>query len=147
MGVNKSKQESKSSNQAFDFLRGSLGGAVDNVNVGARGISDLLSGNASGFEAFKGATGFNDRLVSGLRDVTGVTAARNTFNSGATGRALMKYGTQLQNETAQNYIQNLLGLGQLGLGSAGVLGGAGQTSSSSGKSKGLSFNPPTPTGG
>lgn len=143
MGVNKSSQKSTSGNQAYGFLQNSLGGAVDYVNQGARGISDLLSGNSSGFDAFKGATGFNDRLVSGLRDLTGVKAATGTFNSGATGKALMGYGQKLQNDTAQNYIQNLLGLSGVGGAAAGIIGGAGNTSESSGKSKGVSFKPPS----
>lgn len=149
MGIssNKSSQKATSSNQAYDFLRGSLGGSVNYLDEGARGISDLLSGNSSGFDAFKGATGFDDRLISGLRDVTGVKAAAGTFNSGATGKALMGYGQKLQNDTAQNYIQNLLGLSGIGGAAAGIIGGAGNRSESSGKSKGLSYTAPSFGGG
>ena len=141
MGFNKSSQKSASSNQAYGFLKDSLGGAVDNVNTGARGISDLLSGNTAGFESFKGATGFDRRLVEGLGGITGAGAARGMLRSGSTTKALQSYGQQLQNDTAQQYIQNLLGLSGIGMGAAQTIGGAGQTSTSSGKSKGLSLAP------
>lgn len=141
MGFNKSSQKSASSNQAYGFLKDSLGGAVDNVNTGARGISDLLSGNTSGWDAFKGATGFDRQLVEGLGGITGAGAARGMLRSGSTTKALQSYGQQLQNESAQQYIQNLLGLSGIGMGAAQTIGSAGQTSTSSGKSKGLSLNP------
>lgn len=147
MGISKSKQSSSTSNQAYPFLQSELGGSVSSVGQGIQGISDLLSGDTTGFNAFKSATGFNQELSRGLSDITGAGAARGLLRSGSTSRGLMDYGQELQNRTAQNYIQNLLGMGQLGLGAAGVIGGAGQTSQSKGSSKGLSFNPPSGFGG
>lgn len=141
MGINKSSQKSTSSNQAYDFLKGSLGGAVENVNIGARGIADLLAGNTTGWEAFKGATGFDRTMANGMAGITGAGASRGLLRSGSTGKALTSYGQQLQNESAQNYIQNLLGLSGIGMNAAQTIGGAGNVSSSSGKSKGLSLNP------
>lgn len=141
MGINKSSQKSTSSNQAYDFLKGSLGGAVENVNTGARGIADLLAGNTTGWEAFKGATGFDRTMANGMAGITGAGASRGLLRSGSTGKALTSYGQQLQNESAQNYIQNLLGLSGIGMNAAQTIGGAGNVSSSSGKSKGLSLNP------
>lgn len=141
MGINKSRQKSTSSNQAYDFLKGSLGGAVENVNTGARGIADLLAGNTTGWEAFKGATGFDRTMANGMAGITGAGASRGLLRSGSTGKALTSYGQQLQNESAQNYIQNLLGLSGIGMNAAQTIGGAGNVSSSSNKSKGLSLNP------
>lgn len=141
MGFNKSSQKSESSNKAFDFLKGQLGGSVGAVESGVSGIGDLLSGRTSGFDAFKRATGFDRRLVDGLSGVTGAGAARGMLRSGSTTKALQGYGQQLQNDTAQQYIQNLLGMGGLGMGAAQTIAGAGQTSASSGKSKGLQLNP------
>lgn len=147
MGINKSSQKSTSSNQAYGFLKDSLGGVVDNVNVGARGIADLLAGNTTGWEAFKGATGFDRTMANGMAGITGAGAARGLLRSGATGKALTSYGQQLQNESAQNYIQNLLGLSGIGMNAAQTIGSAGNVSSSSGKSKGLSLNPMKKGGG
>lgn len=143
MGFSKSSQKSTSENRAYPFLQDTLGGVVGSAQTGAQGIADLLSGNSSGFDAFKRATGFGQMLSSGMSGLTGAGAARGLLRSGSTSKALVNYGQELQNNTAQNYIQNLLGLGQLGLGAGGVIGGAGNTSKSSGKSKGLQFNPPS----
>lgn len=141
MGFNKSSQKSESGNQAFGFLKDSLGGAVGNVGSSLNGIGDLLAGRTSGFDAFKRGIGFDRRLVDGLSGITGGGAARGLLRSGSTTKALQGYGQQLQNDTAQSYIQNLLGMGQMGLGAAQTIGGAGQTSTSSGKSKGFSAAP------
>lgn len=148
MGISKSKQksQSESKNLAYPFLQEQLGGTVGYAGQGAQGISALLGGDASGFDAFKRATGFDRTLASGMQDITGAGAARGLLRSGATGRNLVNYGQELQNQTAQNYIQNLLGLGGLGLGAANTIGSAGQVSSATSKqkSKGLqgpSFKP------
>jgi len=142
VGINKSSQKSTSGNQAFDFLRSSLGDSVSYVGEGAKGLSALLGGDSSGFDAYKGATGFNNELIRGMGDVTGASAAKSILRSGTSGKALMNYGQELQNKSAQNYIQNLLGLSGVGGTAAGIIGSAGNTSESSGKSKGLSFKPP-----
>jgi hypothetical protein len=109
----------------------------------------LLGGNASGLQGYQSATGFNPQLNYGLRGVSGAGAAAGLLNSGSTSKSLMNYGTMLQNQSSQNYINNLLGLGNLGLGSAGVLAGAGQTSQSSGSGsgKGLQLGVPGAGGG
>lgn len=141
MGFNKSSQQSSSENRAFPFLKDALGGTVGFAGSSAQSIADLLSGNSSGFDAFKRATGFNQMLSRGMQGITGAGAARGLLRSGSTGKALVNYGQEKQNETAQSYLQNLLGLGQLGIGAGGVISSAGNTSQSSGKSKGLSLSP------
>ena len=141
MGLNKSRQKSTSSNQAFGFLKDQLGGSVASVGNSINGIGDLLSGNTSGFDAFKRAIGFDRTMADGMAGITGAGAARGLLRSGSTGKALTSYGQQLQNQTADDYIKSLLGMGQMGLGAAQTIGGAGQTSESSGKSKGLQLNP------
>ncbi len=139
MGINKSSQSSSSSNQAFPMLQSSLGGSLGNVNAASSGLSALLGGDNTGLKAYQKATGFDPQLNYGMRGVTGAGAAHGLLNSGSTGKSLMSYGNMLENQSSQNFIQNLLGFGQLGLGAGGVLAGAGQTSNSSGKSKGLSL--------
>ncbi len=143
MGINKSKQSqsSTSSNQAYPFLQGALGDQVGNVGASSSALSALLGGDASGLQGFQNATGFDAQAEQGSRGITGNAAAGGLLRAGSTAKGLQSYGQNLQNQSAQSYIQNLLGLGNLGLGSAGVLAGAGQTSSSTGKgsSKGLQF--------
>lgn len=150
MGFNKSSQSSSSNsyNKAYPFLQDSLGGSVGNVGAASSALSALLGGDASGLNGFKAATGFNQQLSQGLNGITNAGAAAGLLRSGATSKGLMNYGNMLENQSAQNYIQNLLGLGNLGLGAAGTIAGAGQTSTSSskGKSKGLSLPTPIPGG-
>lgn len=145
MGASVSKNSSSATNQAYPFLQGQLGGQVGSVGAASSGLSALLGGDAAGLHGFQQATGFNPQLNYGFRGVTGAGAAGGLLNSGSTSKGLMNYGNMLSNQSSQNYVQNLLGLGQLGLGSAGVLANAGQTSSSKGSSK--SIQPPTPVPG
>lgn len=141
MGI--SKSSSKSGNKAYDAISGSLSGALPYVTQGGAGVSALLGGDTSGLDKYKAATGFNQTLSRGLQGITGAGAARGLLRSGSTGKAFMSYGQELQNQSAQDYIKNLLGLGQLGLGAAGVMSDAGKYSSS--KSKSLQF--PSPSSG
>jgi hypothetical protein len=107
------------------------------AGTGSNALAALLGGDTTGLDTYKTNTGFNQELESGLRGITGTAAARGLLRSGSTGKAFMRYGQELEQRTAQNYIQNLLGLSGLGLTAGGVLAGAGNTSTSSGKSKGL----------
>lgn len=141
MGISKSKQKSQSSstNQAYPFLQGALGGSVSSVGDSISALQALLSGDSSGFDAYKAATGFNGALSQGLEGVTGAEAAKGLLRSGSAGKAFETYGDNLENQYAQNYLSNLVGVGQLGLGAGQILGGAGNTSQSteSNKSKAL----------
>lgn len=119
------------------MLASSLGGSVGNVGIAGNALSSLLGGDSSGLKGYQNATGFNQQLNYGQRGVSGAGAAGGLLNSGSTSKGLMNYGNMLQNQSSQNYIQNLLGLGNLGLGAGGVLAGAGTTSNSKGSSKGL----------
>ena len=138
-----SKSSSSSTNQAYGGLQSQLGGVVPYAAQGGQGISALLSGDASGFNKFKSATGFTQELSRGLRDLTGVSAARGLLRSGSAGKAFMSYGQELENKTAKDYLSSLLGLGGLGIQAGGVLSDAGKQSKSS--SKGLQL--PTPSFG
>lgn len=130
-----SKQKSK--NRAFPFLRDTLGGAVGSVNTAVDGIKALLSGDTAGFDKYKTATGFNSILSEGLQGITGASAAKGLLRSGAAGKAFMNYGQDLQQKSAQNYIQNLLGLGGLGMGAGQTISGAGNVQKGSSKNLGI----------
>lgn len=137
MGISKSSNQSSSTNQAFPMLQSALGGSLGNVGTAGTGLSALLGGDNSGLKGYQKATGFDPQLNYGMRGVTGAGAAAGLLNSGSTGKSLMNYGNMLQNQSSQNYVQNLLGLGQLGLGAGGVLAGAGNTQQSSGSGKSI----------
>lgn len=134
-GGSKSKQTSKSYNSNEALVNQKFGGAADATGTAINSMQQLLGGDASGFNAFKNATGFDALLQEGSRGITGNAAARGLLRSGSTGQALANYGNMMQNQYAQNYMQNLMGTGQLGLGAGGLLAQVGQKSESKQTSK------------
>ena len=98
--------------------------------LGCKGLSSLLGGDASGLNMFKKMTGFNAAAEEGSRGITGNAAASGLLQSGSTGKALQRYGNEISNQYANNYMDRLLAQAGLGLQAGNVLsGGAGQTSS------------------
>lgn len=119
---------SKSSNQAYPYLQGALSPAVS-AGTGAIGtLSNALNG---GFDQYLKDAGFNDVLSNGLRGITGANAAKGLLRSGADQKALLNYSNTEKGTFYQNWLNNLQNLGQLGLGAAGTVAGAGSTSSGS----------------
>ncbi len=131
---NKSKSTQESYNQAYPFLQDQLGGAVGNVGGASNSLAAMLGiGGDTGaqkaaFDTFKNSIGYDFMLDSGISAIKGGNASRGLFNSGATGQALMQYGQNLANTTYGSYMDRLLGLGQLGNQSAGVIADAGRRS-------------------
>jgi len=115
-------------NQAYPFLQGQLGSSVGYVPQAGDAISKFLSGDTSGFDAYKNNTGFNFALSQGLKGVTGAEAAKGLLRSGSAGQAFQNYGQNLEQQSAGDYLQQLLGLGNLGLGAAQTIDSAGQQS-------------------
>jgi hypothetical protein len=127
-----SKSSSSSSNKAYDFLQNSLGGTVGSGTNFFNRLGDELSG---GFDAFKKKAGFDFQLGQGLRGITGGAAAGGLLRSGGTGQAFVDYGNKLGSTMYGNYLDRLKDLSGTGLQAAGILAGAGQTSSSSDKTQ------------
>lgn len=130
-----SKQKSTSYNKSYDTINQNFSPLFGYAGEGAGGLSKLLAGDSSGFDAYKKATGFDFAAEEGSRGITGNAAARGLLRSGSTGKALTRYGTELQNQYAGNYMDRLLGLSDVGLKAGGLVSNAGLFSESSGKSK------------
>lgn len=130
----KQKSSSSSTNQAFGTLNQWAQPLMQYSGQGAGGLASLLGGDSSGFNAYKDATGFGGLLEEGSRGITGNRAAGGSLRSGATGKSLVNYGNQMQNQYAGDYMNQLASLAGLGSNAAGILGGAGGTSQSSSKS-------------
>lgn len=131
-----SKSTSTSSNQNNGLLTSQLGSTLGMAGTASDALSKFMGGDASGFDAFKRAMGFNTMLNNGTQGLMGSAAARGLLRSGSTGKALVNYGQDMSNQFGQNYLGNLLNMGQLGVSAGNTLAGAGQTSSSTQKSKG-----------
>lgn len=87
-------------------------GAQNNV---ANTANALLTGTASpeqnqAFGNYLNSTGYNFQKQQGTQAITGSAAARGLLNSGATGKALTQYGTNLASTTFNNYLGQLQGV-------------------------------------
>lgn len=139
-GGSRSKQSSKSYNEAYPFLKETLGSSVGYVPQAGDAISALLgiggdpAKQRAAFDTFKNSTGYNFLLDSGISAIKGGNASRGLFNSGATGQALTRFGQDLASTTYGDYMDRLLGLGKLGTEAASVISGSGVRSESQGKS-------------
>lgn len=132
-GGSRSKQTSE--NQAYGDIKNTFNPLTQYAGQGASAISALLSGDASGFNKYKDATGFDFASEQGSRGITGNAAASGLLRSGSTDKALVNYGQGMQNQYANNYIQQLLGLSGLGFNAGNLIAGAGNKSTATSKSK------------
>jgi hypothetical protein len=126
-----SKSSSKNVNN--DFIRGAFGGAAGATGSSINSLQALLGGDSSGFRKFTDAIDLSGQAEAGSRGITGNAAARGLMRSGSTGKALVGYEQQLENQAADSYMNRLLGTGQLGLGAGGLIAQTGQTSKSKSK--------------
>ena len=140
---NTSQQTSTSANQAYPFIKNSLGGEVSNVGAGSGSIRALLGLDGSGaqnegFNKFKDSSGYNFIRDEGIRGIEGSQASKGLLNSGSTLQGITKYSSGLASQFLDNYLKQLQGLSATGLGAAQTIGGTGQTSNSQGTSTGSS---------
>jgi hypothetical protein len=142
-GGSSKKSSSTSGNYNNDIIKNSLSPLMNQGAAGGLQLSDLLglNGQDAGAQAgaradFRNTPGYQFALQEGSNAIGSNAAARGMFQSGATGKALSKFGTGLADQTYQNYMQNLLGLTQAGTQAGGVISDAGKfgTSSESGSS-------------
>lgn len=129
-GGSSQKSTSTSSNVNNDLLKTNLSSTLGVVNRGAGALEAFLGGDTSGFDAYKKATGFDWLTKNGSQGILGGLASRGLLRSGAAGKALVNYGNDMSNQYAQNYLQTLFGLGDMGLKSAGILADSGRVSNS-----------------
>jgi Chaperone of endosialidase len=132
-GGSKSKQESK--NLAFGGLQKDFGGLQGEATTGANALAALLRGDASGFDAFKKATGFDFAAEQGSRGVTGNAAARGLLRSGSTGKSLVEYGNNIQNQFASSYLDRLGQQADMGFKAGNLISGAGNYSKGTSSTK------------
>lgn len=146
--VSQQTSTSSSSNRAFDSLSNMFSPIAGQTGTNLNAISALLSGDTSGFNAFKRATGFNAMADAGSRGITGNAAAGGLLRSGSTAKGLTEFGNNLQQQFAGNYMDRLLSLANAGFNAGNLISGAGNvsnsssqgTSNSSGTSSGSSKN-------
>ena len=127
---------------AFDFSPG-VGGTTYNPAIsqpqpgapqGYNGAADGAPQN-NAFNSYLNSTGYDFMFDQGQRGITGSAAARGLLNSGATAKALTKYGQNIGKQYFSDYLgqlgnmNNILGgtatAGQNALGQIATVGTAG----------------------
>ena len=140
MGFLKPKApKSESKNLAYGQINAAYSPTVATGNRSTNFIADLLgvNGSANGddaFAAYKEKAGYAPALEAMQRGVVGGAAAKGLLNSGSTQKALVKYGSELDQQTFGNFLQQLAGLSGIGLQGGQLISNAGQCSTSTGGS-------------
>ena len=122
--------KSRSRNTNKDVINSAFAPLMGQAATANNQISALLGGDASGFNRFKDATGFDFELMRGMDNVGSSFSGRNVFRSGARDKAIAEFGAGINNRFAQQYIQALLGQSGQALGAGQLVAGAGQESTS-----------------
>lgn len=128
-------ERSRSTNVNRDQLNSAFGGVMGATGDSVNSLQALLGGDASGFRNFANAIDLSGQMEMGGRGITSGGAARGLLRSGATGKALVNYEQMMENQAANSYMQNLLGVGQMGLGAGGIIADAGKESTSRSRDK------------
>lgn len=128
-GGSKSKSRNTNNSLITSTFQPLLGQAVSANNQ----VNTLLGGDATGFNKFKDAVGYDFELMRGMDQIGSASSGRGVFRSGARDKALAEFGGNLNNRFAQQYIQSLLGQSGQALGAGQLIAGAGQESSSRSK--------------
>ena len=76
------------------------------------------------FQNFLNSTGFQSQLQAGSEAITGNQAAAGLLNSGSTRKRLTRFGQDLGQQGFQNFLSNLGGVAERGLGAATATGNA-----------------------
>lgn len=134
-----SSQSSLSENTNNALITGTYTPAMQ---TGAGAISKLgtllgVGGDAQqGYANYLQKAGFAPAMQQLSQQITGQGAASGLLNSGATSQALVREGTNLNNQYYNNYLQQLSGLAGLGNQAGSLIANTGQKSTSSGSSTG-----------
>lgn len=108
------------------------------MTMGTNAMGALSGELSGGFDNYLQKAGFAPAMRQLSQNVVGQGAASGLLNSGATSRALLTKGTELNNQFYNNYLQQLSGLSGLGLQAGSIIANAGQKSNSTSKGGGPS---------
>jgi len=119
--------------QGSNYLRDAFGGFVEQgqgagaAQAGLLGLGDPAAGQ-QGFQNYLDSTGYQFELGEGVNAINSSAAARGAINSGATLKALQRYGQGLAGQRFDNYLNQLNVLANRGFVAGGAVGNSfGQT--------------------
>lgn len=127
------KKGSKEAYKGFDYLKNSplgqqyvpAGGRANAAQANLLGVGGDPAQSQEAFNNYLGSTGYNFQLQQGQNAITSSQASKGLLGSGATGKALVKYGQGLASTSFNNYLSQLGGLSTQGLQAGGMIGSAG----------------------
>lgn len=134
-----SKSKSKSYNLNNDLIKSQFSSTAQNTGNVSSGLSALLglggdtAGQNAAFNNWKNSTGYNFAFDEAMRGVNGGAAGAGVYGSGARLKGLQDRASGLASQSYNDYISQMLGLGNLGLGAGGLITSAGQFSKSKSK--------------
>lgn len=135
-GRSESKSNSYSGNLNNSLITGATQGSLGNIQTAGDLMKAFLSGDSTGFDAFKRMTGYDAAQEAGSRGVTSNLAAKGALNSGAAGKNYLRVANDISNQSSDDYWQRLLGLNQQGISAGSLASSAGQYSKSNSTSHG-----------
>lgn len=121
---------STSSNQSYGQINEQFNPQTGYARQGNSAIAALLGGDASGLNAFKDATGYNQAALKAGRGVTAGGAAAGLLNSGSLGQQYARTQSGVDSQFANDYLTKLFGLADQGYKAGNLLSGAGNVSNS-----------------
>lgn len=130
-----SQQTSISNNKAYGTVSNAFSPLLQNAASGINAYNAMLSGDTSGFDKFKDATGYNFAMDRGVGNITGSAAGTGMVRSGAAAKALQSFGSGLQNQYANTYLDKLLNQANLGFQAGDAITNAGNYSYGQGTSQ------------
>jgi hypothetical protein len=141
-------QSSLSENVNNDMIKNAYGGSMDAGAGATNALQQLLGvgradqvggglnqiaqagGAQAGYQNYLQNAGYAPALQAMQQNITGQGAASGLLNSGATSKALLREGANLNQGYFNNYLQQLSGLAGQGLQAGGLVANTGQRSTS-----------------
>lgn len=137
-----SHSQTESGNHAWEPISQAFSPALGYVTQGGNAISTMLglggdsAAQRTALDNFSNSTGMGFLRDQINNQVTSNKAASGLLNSGSMATALQDRGAALGSTFLNNYMQNLFGLGNLGIQAGGVMSDAGKWSKGTEDSKG-----------
>lgn len=135
-GRSESKKDSYSGNLAYNTINNATSGVLPSMGSANNMLKAFLSGDTSGVDSYKAAMGYDPMQEAAGRGVTANAAARGILNSGATGKNLLRVGSQINDQFNGRYLDAINSLFSQGQGAGSLLANAGQYSKSTERSHG-----------
>lgn len=143
-GGSKAKQTSASTssstggswNDAYPQLQSQFSSTAGNTGTASNAMSNLLglgtdpTAANQAFDNYRNSTGYQFKMDQGTQAINSNAATKGLYGSGATLKALDTFGQNTASTSFNDYLSQLLGLGNQGIQAGQLISGAGAKSAS-----------------